>query len=162
MKVKIKRLNEKAVMPTKAHPTDAGFDLVATSREIDEYGNIVYGTGLAFEIPEGYAGFIFPRSSICKKDLMLANSTGIIDCHYRGEVTLKFRPVLTAWENIDDTGCFETLVGGFHDAQEVTDYEVGDRIGQLIIEKLEAVDLEEADTLSETDRGTGGYGSTGK
>ena len=69
MKIRIKKLSNKAVMPTKAHPSDAGFDITATSREIDEYGNIVYGTGLAFEIPEGNVGLLFPRSSIFKKEL---------------------------------------------------------------------------------------------
>ena len=94
VKVKIKRLTENAVVPTKAHPTDAGFDLTATSRVFDEEGNIVYGFGLAFEIPEGYVGLLFPRSSICKKDLTLSNSVGVVDCHYRGEVFAKFRPTL--------------------------------------------------------------------
>lgn len=93
MKIKIKKLSSDAVMPTKAHPTDAGFDLVATSRNIDDYGNLVYGTGLAFEIPEGYVGFLFPRSSISKKNLILTNSVGVLDCHYPGEVTFKFKGV---------------------------------------------------------------------
>ncbi len=157
MKVRIKRLNEKAVMPAKAHPTDAGFDLVATSRSIDEYGNIVYGTGLAFEIPEGYVGKIYPRSSICKKDLVLSNSTGIIDCHYRGEVTVKFRPI-QMFDEFSDKLKNHGIVYGINNCEI---YAVGDRIGQIVIEKLEAVDLEEADQLTDTDRGTGGYGSTG-
>lgn len=162
MKVKVKKLNEKAVLPKKAHPTDAGFDLVATSRTIDDMGNIVYGTGLAFEIPEGHVGYIFPRSSISKQNIALSNSVGVIDCHYRGEVTFKFKPTLHAWENIDEEGNYEILVGGFHDAEAVTSYAVGDRIGQLIIMPIPGIELEEADELSETDRGAGGYGSTGK
>ncbi len=147
MKIRIKKLSDNALMPKKAHPTDAGFDLVATSRKTDEYGNVVYGTGLAFEIPEGYAGLVFPRSSIAKKDLLLSNSVGIIDCHYRGEVTFKFtpHPVLTA---------FDGLLGS-------AEYEVGDRIGQLIVMPIPELEFEFADELTETDRGTGGYGSTG-
>ncbi len=158
MKVKVKRLNEKAVLPTKAHASDAGFDLVATSREIDEYGNVVYGTGLAFEIPEGYVGKLYPRSSICKYDMVLSNSTGIIDAGFRGEVKAKFRPV-----QMFDEFCDKLKDHGVtYSAKNCEIYAVGDRIGQLIIEKLEPIQLEEADTLSETDRGAGGYGSTGK
>ena len=66
-------------------------DLVAVSKSYDENLNVCYGTGLAFEIPEGYMGLVFPRSSISKKDLTLSNSVGVIDSGYRGEVFLKFR-----------------------------------------------------------------------
>ena len=160
MKVKFKRLNENAVMPKKAHPTDAGFDLVATSREIDEYGNIVYGTGLAVEIPEGYVGLAFPRSSVSKYNLVMANSTGVIDCHFRGEMKFKFKPTLRAWENIGGDDNHEILVGGFRNAE--TSYAVGDRIAQLIIMPIPEIEFEEVDELTATDRGDGGYGSTGK
>ena len=143
MKIKIKKLSSDAVMPTKAHPTDAGFDLVATSRNIDDYGNLVYGTGLAFEIPEGYVGFLFPRSSISKKNLILTNSVGVLDCHYRGEVTFKFKGV-DFWSGIPRV------------------YDKGDRIGQLVVMPIPEIKFEFADKLSETDRGEGGYGSTGR
>lgn len=139
MKVRIKKLNENAVIPRRAHATDAGYDLVATSKSYDEYWNVVYGTGLAFEIPEGYAGFIFPRSSNCKTSLVLTNSVGVVDSGYRGEVTAKF--------------------GNYRDGK---DYAIGDRIAQLIIMPVPAVDFEEADELSDTDRGEGGYGSSGR
>ena len=79
MEIKIKKLTENAVIPHKAHPTDAGFDLTATSCTMDEFGSMVYGTGIAVEIPEGYVGLVFPRSSICKKDMMLTNCVGVID-----------------------------------------------------------------------------------
>lgn len=158
MKVKVKRLNENAVLPKKAHATDAGFDLVATSREIDKYGNIVYGTGLAFEIPEGYAGLVFPRSSISKQDIALSNCVGVIDSGYRGEVMAKFRPTSMAKEtyskmNGEHWFCFRRFG---------KDYKVGERIAQLIIMPLPETEFEEADELSDTDRGEGGYGSTGK
>lgn len=91
MMVRIKKLSGRAVMPAKAHTTDAGFDLTATRKWCDEYGNLCYGTDLAFEIPEGYVGYIFPRSSNSKKDLTLSNSVGVIDSGYRGEVTFKFK-----------------------------------------------------------------------
>ena len=79
MKVKIKKLNENAVIPSYSKQGDAGMDLVATSKIFDKCGNVEYGTGLAMEIPEGYVGLIFPRSSISKKDLALTNAVGVID-----------------------------------------------------------------------------------
>ena len=79
MKVKIKKLNENAVIPSYSKQGDAGMDLVATSKIFDKYGNIEYWTGLAMEIPEGHVGLIFPRSSISKKDLALTNAVGVID-----------------------------------------------------------------------------------
>ena len=80
MEIKIKKLTDNAVIPHKAHPTDAGFDLTATSCDFDiKTGTIMYGTGIAVEIPEGYVGLVFPRSSICKKDMTLTNCVGVID-----------------------------------------------------------------------------------
>lgn len=157
MKVKIKKLSADAVMPTKAHPSDAGFDLVATSRAIDAYGNVVYGTGLAFEIPEGYAGLLFPRSSLAKKDLLLSNSVGVIDSHYRGEVTMKFKPSVALVEEPRNKAGYVIS----HDF-DYNRYEVGDRIGQLIVMPIPEVEFEWVDELSTTDRGEGGYGSTGR
>lgn len=87
MKVRFKKLNDKAVIPTKAHATDAGFDLTATSKKCDDFGNVVYGTGIAAEIPKGYVGFVFPRSSIYKQDIILSNCVGVIDSGYRGNIT---------------------------------------------------------------------------
>jgi len=186
MKVKVKKLRKDAVLPSKAHLTDAGFDLTAVSRVFDAEGNVTYGFGLAFEIPEGYVGLIFPRSSICKKDLALSNAVGVIDSHYRGEVTAKFKPTLTIatnasigedefdWYGTDDTEWGESFVS-FNGRQRCYPdipmdcapfpprfYEIGDRIAQMIIIPIPQVELEEAEGLSETDRGCGGYGSTGK
>jgi dUTP pyrophosphatase len=140
MQVKIKRLNDKAILPTKAHATDAGYDLYAASSSVDKDYNIVYGTGVAVEIPTGYVGLVFPRSSIASKDIMLSNSVGVIDSGYRGEVMTKFKRV---------TGEFDS-------------YQVGDRIAQLIIIPYPEVTFVEVDELSDSDRGVGGYGSTGK
>ena len=89
MKVNIKKLNENAVIPSYAKAGDAGMDLVAISKEYDDHGNVVYGTGLAFEIPEGYVGLLFPRSSNAKMDLLSTNAVGVIDSGYRGEVMMK-------------------------------------------------------------------------
>ena len=137
-------------MPTKAHSSDAGFDLVATSISIDEFGCYVYGTGLAFEIPEGYVGLVFPRSSIAKKLVSLSNAVGVIDSGYRGEVMAKFRPApgkVSGGVVLDSNGEFV--------------YHVGDRIAQLVFMKLPDVQMVETLDLWESDRGTGGYGSTG-
>lgn len=186
MKVRIKKLHKDAVVPKKAHATDAGFDLVATSRVFDAEGNVTYGTGLAFEIPEGYVGLVFPRSSICRKDLSLSNAVGVIDSHYRGEVKAKFKPTLVVaykdrhgqnendYIGADETeweGLVVTFNGRAENYPDVNDgylpfapclYEVGDRICQMIILPYPEVEFEEAEELSETDRGNGGYGSTGR
>ena len=155
MKIKIKKLTDNAVIPHKAHPTDAGFDLTATSCTMDEYGSMVYGTGIAVEIPEGYVGLVFPRSSICKKDLMLTNSVGVIDSGYRGEIMAKFKP----------TDSFN-----FYDCDIIAEspvacnniYGIGERIAQLIIMPIPHIEFVEADELSDSDRGEGGFGSSGK
>ena len=146
MKVKIKKLSENAVVPKYAHDTDAGLDLVATSIQWDEDGNFVYGTGLAFEIPKGYVGLIFPRSSNAKKELVLSNSVGVVDSGYRGEVTFKFKPT----KEVNTSNPIIEI------------YDIGDRIGQLIILPYPKIEFEEADELSKSERGEGGYGSTGK
>lgn len=144
MKVKIKRLHPNAVIPKYAKFGDAGMDITATQKLIDEYGNIVYSTGLAFEIPTGYVGLLFPRSSNAKTDLALTNSVGVLDSGYRGEVMFKFSNIMRS----NSTNAFN-------------DYKVGDRIGQILIIPYPQVEFEEVDELSETERGEGGYGSTG-
>lgn len=171
LKVKIKRLDEDAVIPTYAHATDAGVDLVATSKTIDEYGNVVYGTGIALEIPNGYVGLVFPRSSNSKKYLLLTNSVGVIDSGYRGEVTFKYRPsVMTVCYRKLKDRLAQLLLGsqrsqkrrGIHtETWHLFEYEVGDRVCQLIILPYPKVEFEEVKELSDSDRGTNGYGSTG-
>ena len=141
MKIKVKRLNELAMLPTKAHATDAGVDLYATSKTYDNDGNVVYGCGLAFEIPDGYMGLVFPRSSNAKKSLLLSNSVGVIDAGYRGEVTAKFKSISPLHER---------------------EYKIGERFAQIIFLPIPNVELEIADELSESERGVGGYGSSGK
>ena len=141
MKIKVKRLNELAMLPRKAHLTDAGFDLYATSKTYDEDGNVVYGCGLAFEIPEGCMGLVFPRSSNANKLLLLSNSVGVIDAGYRGEVTAKFKRLYPISRG---------------------EYAIGERFAQLIVMPIPAAEFEEAEELSESERGVGGYGSSGK
>lgn len=158
MKVNIKKLNDNAVIPVKAHSTDAGFDMIATRREIDDHGNVSYGTGLAIEIPNGYVGLLFPRSSVSKQDIILANSVGVIDSGYRGEIIFKFKPIQQANKALSTNPyCHYN-----HRFSTGTDYRVGDRIGQLIIIPIPDIELIETDELSDSQRGEGGFGSTGK
>ena len=138
VKVKFKKLDRRAYIPFFAKSGDAGMDLVSTKMMNNGYF-IEYGTDLAVEIPEGYVGYIFPRSSISKTDQSLRNSVGVIDSGSRGEIKARM--------SIPQLGAKQ--------------YNIGDKIGQLVIMKLPWVDIEEVDELSETDRGEGGFGSTG-
>jgi len=138
MKLKIKKLKEEASIPFYAKEGDAGMDLTAlTVTRNSKY--FEYGTGLAFEIPKGYVGLVFPRSSISNTDHFLRNSVGVIDSGYRGEVKIRMSiPTLGAKE-----------------------YLLGDKVAQLVILKLPWVEIEECQELSDSERSDGGFGSTG-
>lgn len=140
IKVPIKKLHPNAVMPTYSKEGDAGMDLTSVSVEHTE-DYISYKTGLSFEIPSGYVGLIFPRSSNSKKDLLLTNSVGVIDSGYRGEVELRFKPVLNG--------------------TRLLIYDVGDRVGQIMIIPYPTIEFVETENLSNSERGDGGFGSTG-
>lgn len=155
MEVKIKKLNESAVIPTYAKHGDAGMDLTAISKEYDGNGNVIYGTGLAFEIPENYVGLLFPRSSNTKKDLILGNSVGVIDSGYRGEVILIFKKNM----NVNK---FENAIKSREKFISLDEYEVGERVGQIIIMPYPKVTFIEVDELGTSERGYGGFGSSGK
>lgn len=140
LKVKIKKLDPKAIIPSYAKPGDACMDLTAISEAIVEeggYGYVEYGTGLSFEVPENYVMLIYPRSSISNQGLLLSNSVGVVDSGYRGEVKFRFKWV-----------------------KGTNKYNVGDRVGQFMIIPRPIMDLEEVEELSETERGSGGFGST--
>jgi dUTP pyrophosphatase len=148
VKVNIKKLVPEAVIPKYAKPGDAGLDLVATSMtETDMY--IEYGTGLAFEIPPGYVGLIYPRSSLSNYDLVLSNHVGVVDSGYRGEVKFRFKKCdsLRNPQNV--------ILNGYKF------YNVGDKIGQLIVMPYPLVLLNEVTELEESSRGFGGFGSSG-
>lgn len=149
MKVRIKKLDSNAVIPHYAMPGDAGMDLTATSKFYDKYGNICYGTGLAFEIPRGYVGLVFPRSSTSHRQQVLGNSVAVIDSGYRGEVVMKFKPSLA----LDNCQCVNDRI--IYDT-----YHIGDRIAQMIILPYPKIEFVEADELSATERAANGYGST--
>lgn len=142
MKVRIKKLNENAVIPSYAKSGDAGMDLIATEIINETSNQITYGTGLSLEIPEGFVGLIFPRSSVRKYDLALSNCVGVIDSGYRGELQATFNKIN-------------------HHKIRVDDYKVGDRIAQIMIIPHPDIQFEEADELSDSERGDGGFGSTG-
>ena len=157
MKVKIKKLHPDAVIPAYAKAGDAGMDLTATTISLDVHGNICYGTGLAFEIPEGHVGLIFPRSSNCKKDIILTNCVGVIDSGYRGEVSFKFKPLVhNAYKLYETDGEY-----AYTQTSDFGMFKVGDRVGQIIIMPFPQIEFEEVEELSETERGTKGYGSSG-
>lgn len=152
LKVKIKKLDDKAVIPQYAHDSDAGLDFTVVSYEYKP--NIdchIYGTGLAVEIPEGYVGLCFPRSSNRKTEAYLTNSVGVIDSGYRGEIMVSFknRDKLTK----DNTSEIPELI---------KPYEIGDRIMQMIIIPYPKINFVEVEELSDSDRGEGGHGSTGR
>lgn len=144
MKVKIKLLHERAKMPTKAHDLDAGYDLTAVSRRIDDFGNYVYGTGVAVRIPDGHVGLLFQRSSVAKKNMILSNAVGVVDAGYLGEITFKYK----------------IMMHSLHTSARP--YEVGERIGQLIIMPIPSIEFEQTDDLGESERGMGNYGSSGR
>lgn len=138
----VKRLVPEARLPTRGHPNDAGLDLYAASEEKDPQGRFIsYGTGIAVAIPEGYVGLLFQRSSISNTALSLRNAVGVLDSGYQGEISFRYRKI---------DGC-----KGAHY------FNVGDRIGQLVIIPCLLLEPTEAAHLPPSSRGTGGYGSTG-
>jgi dUTP pyrophosphatase len=144
MKVKFKKLHKNAVIPQYAHPgEDAGLDLTCTEM-YESRDFISYKTGIAIEVPVGFVGYLFPRSSNCKKDLLLTNSVGVIDSGYRGEIEFRYKRISN---DIDTIPC--------------SFYTYGDKVGQLIIMPYPFIESVEAEELSESNRGEKGYGSSG-
>jgi dUTP pyrophosphatase len=142
LNVKIKKLHKDAVTPSYSKDGDAGMDLTCVDIEYQQ-DYVSYKIGLSFEIPKGYVGLLFPRSSNSKKDLLLTNSVGVIDSGYRGEVELRFKPILNG------------------KLENIKTYEVGDRIGQIMIIPYPKIEFVETENLSQSQRGDGGFGSTG-
>lgn len=150
--VKFKKLDPNAVIPKYAKRGDAGLDLTATSiEENDMY--LEYGTGLSVQIPEGYVGLIYPRSSLSNYDLVLSNHVGVIDSGYRGEIKFRFKKVYREF------GSCEGVV--YPNVRDFKKYNVGDRVGQLIIMPYPLVLIEEVTELEDSQRGNGGFGSSG-
>ena len=142
LNVKITKLDKNAVIPSYAKSGDAGMDLTCINYEYNRFnGFYEYFTGLAVEVPPGYVGLIFPRSSLSKKDLLLTNHVGVLDSCYRGEIKARFKATVPP-----------------EDMPEI--YKIGDKIAQLVIMPYPKVNFVEVAELSNTERGTGGFGST--
>ena len=138
MIVKVKKTHQNAILPRYAKQGDAGQDLTVTEVEYLDSEHIKLHFGLAFEIPTGYVGYIFPRSSCYKQKQILSNSVGVVDSGYRGEVSA-------------------VMIGTSKDFM----YRVGDRAAQIIIMPIPTIEFEEVQELSESERGDSGYGSSG-
>lgn len=140
--VRMRRLSDDVVLPTFAHAGDAGMDLRSIETvTLQPMERRLVATGLAVAIPDGYAGLVLPRSGLTlKKGLTVANTPGLIDAHYRGE--LKVIAI-----NVDP--------------KNPVTIEAGDRIAQLVIQRIPEVQIVEVDELDDTDRGEGGFGSSG-
>lgn len=146
MRVKFKKLHIDAKTPEYATPGSNGMDLVAVTKNKvydKDNGNLMYieyGTGIAVELPKGCCALVLPRSSVANTSLMLSNSCGLIDNDFRGEITFRFRTNFAT----------------------IREYGLGDRLGQMIILPVPKITLVEVSDLSDTERGEGGYGSTGE
>ena len=140
--VPIHRIDPTVELPSYAYSGDAGLDLRASeSATIAPFERCLVPTGLSIAIPEGYAGFVQPRSGLALKNgLSIANTPGLIDSHYRGELK---------------------IIAVNLDAHKELHIERGERIAQLVIQRVPVVELVEVDALDETDRGAGGFGSSG-
>jgi len=152
--IKVKKLDREAILPESNTETDVGYDIYAIDEpEVKEKNGIIqyiqYRTGIAIEPPEGYHVEIFPRSSISKYDLVLANSVGLIDFGYRGEILIRFK-------YIDPIRYVEEI-----EKLPLKVYEKGNKIAQLVIRKTERAVFELVEELSETKRASGGFGSSG-
>ena len=144
MKIQIKKLKDNATIPTRGSVQAAGYDLYAAINEpvtIPSHETVKIGTGLAIAVPDGYFGAIFARSGLAaKQGLRPANCVGVADSDYRGEY----------------------IVALHNDTDEERTIEPKERIAQLVVMPYLAVEFDEVDELSETERGAGGFGSTGK
>ena len=144
MKVKVKKLSDQATVPIYASADSAGADVFCALTEearILPGETLLVPTGIALEIPRGYGGFLYARSGLAaKKGLAPANKVGVIDADYRGEVKVAL----------------------FNQSDKVQTIAPGDRIAQLVIAPFLKAEFEEAVSLAETERGAGGFGSTGK
>lgn len=143
LKVKFNRLVPHAKMPTKATRGSGAYDIYSTDELLlAPEGRYAFGTGLAMEIPEGFVALVCPRSGLAVKNgVTILNAPGVIDADYRGEV--------------------KAIVIN-HDLREPLFVSKGDKVGQLLFVKAEEVQFEEVEELTSTQRGTGGFGSTGK
>lgn len=150
MQLKFKKLDERAQLPRYAKDGDAGLDLVAVEITVDESNDkfVEYNTGIAVEIPQGYVGLLFPRSSVSKRDLILANGVGVIDSGYRGPIKARFKRV--------------PRTDGKMEEWNFSIFDIGEVVAQLVVIPIPQFTPEWSERLSETERGEGAFGSTDK
>ena len=163
--VKIHKVHPNAVIPTYAHPGDAGMDVTAVAINVtDDY--IEYDTGLQFQLPSGYVMLIFPRSSNSKKDLLLTNSVGVLDSGYTGNLKLRYKRsyrIEQLGTNYTlDSSAFETNISPTNLLIADKYYNIGDRVGQIMIIPYPEINFIETEIFEDTERGSRGFGSTGK
>jgi dUTP pyrophosphatase len=161
--LKIKKLHPEAVIPSSAFLTDAGYDCVAINDgdpKYDEHSGVLlyveYKTGLACQLPEGYHIELFPRGSVSKTGLILANSIGLVDNAYRGEIVFRYKAPLAPDKQEKGFGA------QYYHTSFFPKYNKGDRIGQIVIRKTYKMKVVEVEELDKTDRGIGAFGSTGR
>ena len=145
MEIKVKKLTDTAIVPTKSRKTDAGYDLYA-DEDVALYPEQtkLISTGISFAIPDGYAGLIWDRSGLGSKGIH--RHAGVVDSSYRGEVKV----------------CLSNSLSGHHSAENIYFISKGDRIAQILFQKVPHFDLVETEELDDTDRGSSGFGSSGK
>jgi len=143
LKIKFKKIDARSKLPVKGSLHAACFDVYAHSIKVERPNKMIVGLGFSTEIPAGYKGIVIPRSSISKTNWVLANSMGVIDADYRGEWMMVFR-------------CLGDMI------YQPLPFGLDERCGQLYFEKIQDFEIEETDELSDTERGEGGFGSTGK
>lgn len=147
--VKIKKLVPEAVIPYYATPDSAGMDMTAVSYHYDREKKChIYDTGIAMELPKGYAAFLLPRSSNNRTDCYVTNSVGLLDSDYRGTIKMSYKD--------------RDALSGDTIPELIKPYEVGDRICQILILPYPMIKFTEVEELSKTERGEGGHGSTGR
>lgn len=143
LKIKFKKKDARSKLPVKGSLHAACYDVFAHSIKVERPNKMIIGLGFSTEIPVGYKGIVIPRSSISKTNWVLANSMGVIDADYRGEWMMVFR-------------CLGEMI------YQPLPFSLDERCGQLYFEKIQDFEIEETDELSDTERGEGGFGSTGK
>jgi len=167
MKTRVKRISDKAIIPTRAHDTDSGWDLTIIGVDKITQDTIFFKTGLAIQPPDGYYFEIHIRSGFSALPVMLANSVGIVDSHYRGELIVAVRILHSNSGGAESRESYPSGIVRMLDARPTSLHEVAGlllakkpKIAQLILRKCIDTAFEEVVALDQTERGTGGFGSS--
>lgn len=166
IEIKYKKLNENFVIPFQAHANDGGFDVTCTEIEYESEDFVICKLGFACELPKGYKLTLVPRSSFTKSKWILQNSPGLGDPSYTGEYQYRFRAIPSSI--IKNGTWFTRLIEKFRGNKTEKyiieypefPYKIGDRIGQVYLEEIIPTKWNEVNELSDSERGSGGFGST--